>query len=214
MTTISTRHPPPSIEEGARAPPAAHIYWGAGVATPQPQEVARDTNAARPGHRSFYSLSFSVRLSLADAVALRLMRAPPCRAASWPRSGRRPRRRSWPMTRTRRSTWSARGAAAAPRPPPPRRGLRPAIPSPRSSTTVSRFTLLLCPQPFIGKRHDSQGHYYVSRSFTFSFTNARSLFMSKLFLHWLFLRLLFIKRILKSLFLQCACEFNFSFVIN
>lgn len=121
--------------------PALYISSDPHTKLPQPQEDASDHSlAARPGLRSFsFSLFFSVRLSLADAVALRPMRAPPCRAASWPRSGRRPRRRSWPMTRTKRSTWSARGAAEAPRPPPPPRGLRPETLSQRSYTTVSRI---------------------------------------------------------------------------
>lgn len=91
---------------------------------------------ARGTALSLFSL-FSVRLSLADAVALRPMRAPPCRAASWPKSGRRLRRPSRPTSPTRRSTWSARGAAGAPRPPPPRRGPLLVILSPLSSTTVS-----------------------------------------------------------------------------
>lgn len=133
------RNPPHRSKRRRAHPLATHIYRVASTRPPQLQETACDhPQAARPGRRSFYSLSFSVRLSLADAVALRLMRAPPCRAASWPRSGRWPRRRSWLMSRTKRSTWSARGAAGARRPPPPRRDLRPAIPSPRSSTTVSQ----------------------------------------------------------------------------
>lgn len=119
--------------------PALYIKRYPHTNSPQPQEYARDRPLSRsPGAPLFlFSLFFSVRLSLADAAALRPMRAPPCRAASWPRSGRWPRRRSWPRSPTRRSTWSARGAAAAPRPPPPPRGLRPEIPSPRSFTTVS-----------------------------------------------------------------------------
>lgn len=118
--------------------PALYIKRDPHTRSPQPQEDARDRLLSRsPGAPLFlFSLFFSVRLSLADAAALRPMRAPPCRAASWPRSGRRPRRRSWPTSPTRRSTWSARGAAAAPRPPPPPRGLRPETPSRRSSTTV------------------------------------------------------------------------------
>lgn len=136
------RNPPHRSKRRRAHPLPSHIYHAASAGPPQLPETACDRPlAARPGRRSFYSFSFS-RLSFADAVALRLMRAPPCRAASWPRSGRWPRRRSWLTSLMRRSTWSARGAAAARRPPPPRRGLRPAIPSPRSSTTVSR-----CPPP-------------------------------------------------------------------
>ena len=118
--------------------PALYIKRYPHTNSPQPQEDARDRPLSRsPGAPLFlFSLFFSVRLSLADAAALRPMRAPPCRAASWPRSGRWPRRRSWPRSPTRRSTWSARGAAAAPRPPPPPRGLRPETPSRRSSITV------------------------------------------------------------------------------
>lgn len=144
---FARRGPPPatpSIEVAARAPPRQRYIPHSAVATLTTQEDARDRLSRRsPGAPLFlFSLFFSVRLFLADAVALRPMRAPPCRAASWPRSGRRLRRPSSPTSRTRRSTWSARGEAGAPRPPPPRRARRRAIPSPRSSTTVSLLPTL------------------------------------------------------------------------
>lgn len=128
---------PPSIEAAARAPPQQHIYTGVLMMwTHNRRGRARfATPLARGAALSLFSL-FLYRLSLADAAALRPMRAPPCRAASWPRSGRRPRRRSWPTSLTRRSTWSARGAAAAQHPLPLHRGPLQEIQSLRFSTTV------------------------------------------------------------------------------